>query len=64
MTSPNQILLRDSNYIVDGVIFNSLGQALGIALKFCTSVAKRLKLEVRKFWGLILMFVEVKESKS
>ena len=30
-----------------------------MALKFYTSVAKELKLKVRKFWGLILAFVEV-----
>ena len=29
--------------------FNNLGVALGTNLKFCTSVAKRLKLKVRKF---------------
>ena len=28
-------------------------------LKFYTSVAKGLKLKVRKFWGLISTFVEV-----
>ena len=39
--------------------FNNLGLALGIALKFYTSVAKGLKLKVRKFWGLIPMIVGV-----
>ena len=43
--------------------FNSLGLVLGTNLKFCISVAKRLKLKVRKFWGLILMFVEVTGGK-
>ena len=39
--------------------FNDLGLALGIALKFYTSVAKGLKVKVKKFSGLIPMFVEV-----
>ena len=39
--------------------FNNLGLALGTNLKFYTSVAKGLKLKVRKFWGLIPTFVEV-----
>ena len=39
--------------------FNDLGLALGIALKFYTSVAKGLKVKVKKFWGLIPTFVEV-----
>ena len=30
--------------------------------KFYTSVAKGLKLKVRKFWGLIRKFVEVTEE--
>ena len=34
-----------------------------MALKFYTSVAKGLKLKVRKFWGLIPTFVEVTEKK-
>ena len=33
--------------------------ALGTNLQFYTSVAKRLKLKVRKFWGLVPTFVEV-----
>ena len=32
---------------------------LGMALKFYTSVTKRLKLRVRMFWWLIFTFVEV-----
>ena len=32
-------------------------------LKFYTSVAKGLKLKVRKFWGLINIFVEVTGKK-
>ena len=36
-----------------------LGLALGIVLKFYTSVAKGLKRKVRKFWGLIPSFVQV-----
>ena len=43
--------------------FNNLGLALGTNLKFYTSVAKGLKLEVRKFWGLIPTFVEVTGEK-
>ena len=43
--------------------FNNLGLALGTNLKFYTSVAKRLKLKVRKFWGLISTFVEVTGEK-
>ena len=43
--------------------FNNLGLALDTNLKFYTSVAKRLKLKVRKFSGLIPTFVEVTEEK-
>ena len=43
--------------------FNNLGLALGTNLKFYTSVEKELKLKVRKFWGLILTLVELKEEK-
>ena len=39
--------------------FIDLGLALGMKLKFYTSVAKRLKLKVRKFWGLNPTFIEV-----
>ena len=39
--------------------FNNLGLALVMALKFYTSVAKGLKLKVRKFYWLISVFVEV-----
>ena len=38
--------------------------ALGIALKFYTSVVKGLKLKVRKFLGLISMSVEVAGEKN
>ena len=34
-----------------------------MALKLYTSVAKGLKLKVRKFWGLISTFVEVTGEK-
>ena len=44
--------------------FNNLGVALGENLKFYTSVAKGLKQKVRKFWGLILTFVEVVKKKT
>ena len=43
--------------------FNNLGLALGTNLKFYTSLSKGLKLKVRKFWGLILTFVEVRGEK-
>ena len=36
-----------------------MGLTLGITLKFYTSVAKGLKLKVRKLWRLIQTFVEV-----
>ena len=36
---------------------------LGLNLKFYTSVAKGLKLKVRKFWELIPPFVEVTREK-
>ena len=42
---------------------NNLGLALGMALEFYTSIAKRLKLKVRMFLRVILMFVEVTEEK-
>ena len=32
-------------------------------MKFCTRFSKGLKLKVRKFWGLILTFVEVTGKK-
>ena len=43
--------------------FNNLGLALGTNLKFYTSVAKELKLKVRKFLGPIPTFVEVTGGK-
>ena len=42
---------------------NNLELALCIALKFYTSMAKELKLKVRKFSGKISTFVEVTEKK-
>ena len=53
----DKLLSRDSNYIVDVVVLPKFGNcsismrelALGMALKFYTSVAKMLKLKVRKF---------------
>ena len=38
---------------------NNLGLALGANLKFYTSVAKGLKLRVRKFWRLILLLLKL-----
>ena len=43
--------------------FNNLGLPLGTAFKLYTSEAKRLKLKDRKFFGIILMFVEVTGEK-
>ena len=43
--------------------FNNLGLALGMALKFNTNVAERLKLKVKKFWEVIPIFVEVIREK-
>ena len=43
--------------------FNDLGLALGTNLKFYTSLSNGLQLKVRKFWGLISMFVEVTGEK-
>ena len=40
-----------------------MGLALGVVLKFYTSVAKELKLKARKSWGLIPTFVEVAAEK-
>ena len=42
---------------------NNYGLALGMDLKFYTSVAKGLKLKVRKFWRLIPTFEEVTGEK-
>ena len=39
--------------------FNNLELAIGMNLKFYTSVAKGLKLKVRKFYGLVPTYVEV-----
>ena len=43
--------------------FNNLGLGPGMASKFYESVAKGLKLKVRKFWVLILTLVEIKREK-
>ena len=40
-----------------------MGLALATNLKFYTSVAKRLTLKVRKFWGLIPTLVKVTREK-
>ena len=42
---------------------NNFGLVLGIALKFYTSVEKRLELKFKKFWKLIPTFVEVTGEK-
>ena len=43
--------------------FNNLELALGMALKLYSSVGKELKLKVRKVWGLMPTFVEVRGEK-
>ena len=43
--------------------FNNLGLATGANLKFYTGLSKGLTLKVRKFWGLILTFVDVTGGK-
>ena len=43
--------------------FNNFGLALGTNLKFYTSVAKKLKLKVRKFWGQNPALLEVTGKK-
>ena len=43
--------------------FNNLGLTLVTNLKFYISVAKGWKLNAKKFWGLIPMFVEVTGGK-
>ena len=43
--------------------FNNFRLALGTNLKFYTSVAKELKVKVRKFLGLVPTFVEVARKK-
>ena len=44
--------------------FNNLELGLGKNLKFPSRVAKRLKLKLRRFWGLIPTFVEVTRGKT
>ena len=46
-----------------GFKFSNLGLALGRNWKLYTSVAKRLKLKVRKFWWLVPTFVEATGEK-
>ena len=92
----NKILSRDSNHIIDVVMwtkflweklaqrpfdkdlikkntffegwswfnFNNLGLALVMILKLYTSVAKGLKIKVRKLWGLSHTFAEVTREKT
>ena len=47
-----------------GSSFNNLGLPLGMTLKFYTSVAKGLKLKLRKFWGLSFTFEEFTGEKT
>ena len=44
--------------------FKNVELAVDMAFKFYLSVKKELKLDVRKFYGLILAFVEVTEVKK
>ena len=41
------------------LMYNNLELALGVVLKFYIIMAKRLKVNVRKFWWLIHTFAEV-----
>ena len=43
--------------------FNYLGLALGRNLKFYTSLSNGLKLKAKKFWWLVLTFVEFTGKK-
>ena len=43
--------------------FNNLGLAIAMSLKFYISVARRLKLKFKKFWGLVPTFLEVTGEK-
>ena len=43
--------------------FNNVGLVLGMALKFNTNLAERLKLKVRRFWEVIPLFEEVIREK-
>ena len=63
MTSPTNFYLVTQIEGKSWFKFNNLGLALGTNLKFYTSVAKGLKLKIRKFWGLISTFVEVTGEK-
>ena len=63
MTSPTNFYLVTQIEGKSWFKFNNLGLALGTNLKFYTSVAKGLKLKVKKFWGLISTFVEVTGEK-
>ena len=49
--------------LVEPLLFNNFGLALGMNLKFYISVVKGSKLKVRKFYGLIPTFVEVTGEK-
>ena len=63
MTSPTNFYLVTQIEGKSWFKFNNLGLAPGTNLKFYTSVAKGLKLKVRKCWGLILTFAEVAGEK-
>ena len=40
-----------------------MGLAIAMSLKFYISVARRLKLKFKKFWGLVPTFLEVTGEK-
>ena len=56
-----RILPKKPNYFEDysWLKFINLGLALGMTLKFYTSVTKGLKLKVKRVWRLIPTFIEV-----
>ena len=65
ITSINKNLTRKTAFfeVWSWFKFNNLGLTLGTNLKFYTSVAKGLKLKVRKFWGLTRTVAEVTGKK-
>ena len=58
-----QFLTRKTNFFEGWFKFINLGPTLDMVLKFYTSMAKELKLKVRRFWGLITTLVEVTGRK-
>ena len=56
-------MTRKTTFFEGWFKFDTFGLTLGTNLKFYTSVAKELKLKVRRFWGLIPTFVKVTGEK-